>query len=128
MPVWDGTGARNQMSDAVTFWLAVHAKLPAARHTAHETSHFRVIASKHKARNLSPSKTPSYTALTLPHREMRDVRSNALRKGWRSEMAFGNTVQKTNRTRPDQTVLRWSTVQSTYYSDQFCRLGGELIL
>jgi hypothetical protein len=71
---------------------------------------------------------PSYTPLTLPHREMRDVRGNALRKGWRSEMAFGNTVQETNRTRPDQTVLRWSTALSAYCNDQLVRLGGGVIL
>jgi hypothetical protein len=50
-----------------------------------------------------------------------------LRKGWRSEVASGNTVQKTNRTRPDQTVLRWSTVLSTYYSDQFLRFCGVIL-
>jgi hypothetical protein len=54
---------------------------------------------------------------------MRDVRGNALRKGGRSEVASGNTVQKTNRTRPDQTVLRWSTALSAYCNDQFVHVG-----
>ena len=62
-------------------------------------------------------KTSHIVPNTFPHLEARDVRGYVLREGWRSEVALGNTVQETNRTRPDQPGFRWKSVQSTSHED-----------